>query len=413
MLFSCRCLVISVLYLSGFSVLAQETNSKTNPYFFIGFEGSIGNTHPANYNFPSTKSTESFSIFLGKSNQDDKLNWKNQLNHPDTGIQFSYMDYGNPINLGQSYSILPFINFRLKNNFSLRFALGASYFNTIYNEISNIDNKAITTNYTWNFRSNIYYDLFKFKRSDLKLSLGFCHNSNGHTKLPNYGLNTFLFGLYYQNNFYNNTKKNIYDSLNFNEDKSVSKYFISRFGLGQNVLNKYSTEKKQVYGYSIGAGFIKNSTFKYGLELYYHFYETYYDYIKNNGALVSDLYPELKNGIAINSSDFGTYANIELLMSHVGIELDLGVNFFKPAYRIDYKLNDGKYINNQYVMPDLDLQYFANRYIFSRLGVNFYALNTSKNPKNNIFLGIHINANFGQANFSELSFGYIYTIKKG
>jgi len=413
MFFYFRCLGIFLLSISSISIQAQETNSKTNSYSFLSFEGLIGNTHPANYNFPSTKSTESFSISIGKSNNDNDYAWKKQLNYPETGIQLSYMDYGNPSNLGQSYSILPFINFRVKNNFSLRFALGASYFNTIYNEISNSDNKAITTNYTWNFRSNVYYDLFKFKSSDLKVSLGFCHNSNGHTKLPNYGLNTFLVGLYYQNNFQNNIKKNIYNSLNSIEEKSISKYFISRFGLGENVLNKYSTEKKKVYGYSIGTGFIKNSTFKYGLELYYHFYESYCDYIKNNGTLVNDLYPELKNGIAINSSDFGTYANIELLMSHVGVELDLGVNFFKPAYRIDYKLNDGKYINNQYVMPDLDLQYYANRYIFSRLGVNFYALNTSKKPKNNVFLGIHINANFGQANFSEISFGYIYSIKKG
>ena len=38
----------------------------------------------------------------------------------------------------------------------------------------------------------------------------------------------------------------------------------------------------------------------------------------------------------------------------------------------------------------------------------FKAISTSKNPKHNVFLGVHINANFGQADFSELSIGYVY-----
>jgi hypothetical protein len=41
-----------------------------------------------------------------------------------------------------------------------------------------------------------------------------------------------------------------------------------------------------------------------------------------------------------------------------------------------------------------------------RLGLNYYFINPVKNTRCNIFVGADIDANFGQADFSELSLGY-------
>ncbi len=41
----------------------------------------------------------------------------------------------------------------------------------------------------------------------------------------------------------------------------------------------------------------------------------------------------------------------------------------------------------------------------TRLGVKLYLFNTNKIPKNNLYIGANINANYTQADFSELSLG--------
>ena len=45
------------------------------------------------------------------------------------------------------------------------------------------------------------------------------------------------------------------------------------------------------------------------------------------------------------------------------------------------------------------------------MGLKYYIINTKKKPKHNIYLSAHINSNLGQADFSELSLGYVYRLK--
>ncbi len=80
------------------------------------------------------------------------------------------------------------------------------------------------------------------------------------------------------------------------------------------------------------------------------------------------------------------------------MDAELGLNLFKPFYQE---------FNNKFE-DDSDFEYWLKKTFVTRLGLKRYAINTSKNPKNNLFLGAHINANFGQADFSELSIGYVY-----
>jgi hypothetical protein len=47
------------------------------------------------------------------------------------------------------------------------------------------------------------------------------------------------------------------------------------------------------------------------------------------------------------------------------------------------------------------------RLFASRLGLKVYAISTEKNPPINAFIGAHINANMGQADFSSLSIGIV------
>lgn len=40
--------------------------------------------------------------------------------------------------------------------------------------------------------------------------------------------------------------------------------------------------------------------------------------------------------------------------------------------------------------------------------LKYYLWSTNNAPKHNTFIGAHINANIGQADFTELSFRYVY-----
>ena len=107
------------------------------------------------------------------------------------------------------------------------------------------------------------------------------------------------------------------------------------------------------------------------------------------------------------------FATSELLLNHVGFEFDLGLNIYKPFYKIDWKLNKGysyETSNNETVevLGELDWYYEIKRTISARMGLKYYLWSTNNAPKHNMYLGAHINANLGQADFTELSLGYVY-----
>ena len=80
------------------------------------------------------------------------------------------------------------------------------------------------------------------------------------------------------------------------------------------------------------------------------------------------------------------------------MDAEIGINLYKPFY--PEHSSEFEY--------DSSFKYWLKKTFVTRLGLKLYAINTSKNPKHNVFLGAHINANFGQADFSELSIGYVY-----
>ena len=406
-----------ILLIVAFSInfcLAQEHFGSLRNYSFATFQYDIGRTSPANTYFPDTKSFQGIEIAIGKTNFSNQLEWTKQLNFPRTGISFSYSDFGNSENIGKAVSVIPFLDFSILNNWTKRLDLdvgvGASYFDVIYDKNTNVTNQAISTHITWAFRSNLRYDLCDFKNGKSQIVLGYYHNSNGHMRLPNYGLNTFFLGLHTEFNFNKNEVANLTIPTPSNmEGNNIQTYYSYRFGLGQNVLTKFDNNKREVYSVSASVGKIKNKTFKYGVGAYYRFYESYYHHIQSDGELVNDMYPGLKKNPILKASGFGVFADGELLLSHVGIEMQIGLNIYKPFYKVDYKLTQGKVIyDGSYQLGQLDWYYNVKHLVSSRLGLKYYAFDNNKSPVHNLFLGVFINANLGQADFTELGLGYVF-----
>ena len=244
--------------------------------------------------------------------------------------------------------------------------------------------------------------------------MGYFHHSNGHTKLPNQGFNSFLLSLSKKIQF-KTSEPNIIDK-DFSPKTTKTNYYSVSFGAGINALSipEIFNNKQPVYSLSISRGKILNNTFKIGFGAYYNFYRHYYDYISNNESLVQDgrEFNYLKSYPIWNASVLGVFANGELILNHIGIDVRLGLNIFKPAYKIDRRINQGWYFfprnfeaDSGLPLGEFDTQFYLKRYISSRLGLNYYIFSTNKMPKHNFFFGIHINTNLGQADFTENEHG--------
>jgi hypothetical protein len=257
-IFLLRFNLIFLLFSIVFNSYGQDYKNSKSDYHYLALEYSLGKTSTANVNFPEAKLQQGLLFSLGKTHNSGTEEWAKQLNYPQSGWTLSYVDMGNTKQLGQAITAVPFIDFKVfpkwTSRMNLKIGMGVSYFNIIYDENSNPNNKAITTHFTWAFRTNLYYNVWDKETHAIKLGLGYFHNSNGHMRLPNNGLNTFLVSAYSELKF----NKNVINDAIINNDtfssRTSQRYYYTRLGLGKKVLSKYNTDKKDVYAFSAATG---------------------------------------------------------------------------------------------------------------------------------------------------------------
>ena len=421
----------TLLFFVSFFGNAQKDEVLLKKNNFIIPEIFVGKTHPANNGFPEMKLSKGISFHIGNYQQDNTQEWAYRLRFPKTGIVLSLTDYGNTSYVGYSFSLMPFLEIgflkkTFKDRLHMNIGLGTSYFTQdysgqpySYNNIIDNNNRAISTKLTWSFKTFIYYDLLNREKADWRLGVGFHHQSNGHTSLPNQGLNSFLFSISRLSNF-SIQQKNTPDKQTLTtkiHNKSIQDYFTFRTGIGVNVLSESFNDKKPVYTLAASYGKILNRTFKIGLGFYYRHYDSFYTYIKYGEDLIIEQYPHFQENPYKYSSSYGVFISSEIFLGHVGIEMDLGYNFYKPFYEVEWKLQQGFYwdfydtdgtYETRYVYGELNTKYELKKAILSRLGIKYYLFNNNNNPSHNVFLGATINANLGQADFSEFNVGYVY-----
>ena len=411
-----------IIILISLNVFSQEKELEYNSSFSVLPELAIGHSTEPNGDFPGRKPQVQVFVNLNKDNSSKPHEWVYWLNAPETGVTFGYTNFGNATHLGNAFSVMPYIKFHpFKNKrFKSLFSLGGSYIDNKFNEDTNFTNRAISTDIVFSFRSFIYYSLSKNQNS-WSLGLGYSHHSNGHTKLPNQGLNSFLVSISKPYRFKSNKKVKVHENT---PEASRQNYWLLQSGLGMNVLSipESFNDLQPVHTLSIGHGKIINSTYKLGIGAYYNYYRHYYNYLTNNESLVQDgrEFDYLTSNPVLNASAFGVFAEGELLLSHIGINARLGFNVFKPAYDIDWRINRGNYFFPRDIPEDFPKDnlgeyntYFKmKKHIAFRIGFNAYLVSTAKKPKHNVYLGVYINSNLGQADFVEASLGYIFTLDK-
>ncbi len=407
-------LLLSVLILKG-----QENDSNS---FSVTPEILMGISGEPNTFFPDKGLQKQAFISLGWHHSKSTQEWASFIKTSKAGISIGYTDLGNKTQLGEIFTIQPFLEFNAfkSKNINLHVGTGISYVTEKYDSITNEFNKAISTDLTWSFRIFMYYNLIKSNQVNWRIGTGYTHHSNGHARLPNQGYNSFLISLGAEINTSKNSFKN--SAPVKMPEKTISNYFSIRSGYGQNVLSEAFNDKKSVYTISGEYGKVYNNILKLGLGAYFRFYQTYYNYISNNESLVQDgrEFSDLRSNAFTNALNIGISVNSELLLNHIGIDLQGGINIYKPAYKIDWRLNQGwGYVpriipenGGNFRLGDVEESYYKIKLTISaRFGLKYYIKGTTKKPVNNLYIGAFINSNLGQADFTELAIGYIKIFK--
>lgn len=378
-------------------------------------EYSIGETSSADNTFISLKASQTFGVGFGMQHN-DSLNWVKQLRNPYTGLILQVANHGNTEKIGYTISLLPYIEkpILLKNEkLKLLTAIGLAYHTKKYDFNENWQNKAISTDFTYAFRLGVYYDIFQKNNLQSRLNINYLHYSNGHIQWPNNGINTLALGLNISYDGFNKDTNAIEKVLSKKDIKKDKQSFFSiQTGIGEHALYRFYNYRRSVHSLDFMYGKIYNKTHKIGLGLYMRHYTNNYKYIKEANNLVSQEYASLQKNPFLNASSLGIALNYEFLMQHISMETELGVTLYRPFFPAEFRL-DATLINKQTGLYENGkaegTTYTMKRFLSGKLGLKYYLFNTYKAPKNNFYVGGHIVSRLGQADYSELTLGYVHS----
>lgn len=319
--------------------------------------------------------------------------WQRYLNYPEYGLSSMYVTHQNEC-LGQSLGIAPYVRFYLSPleaafKFSISGGLGFAYFTNPYHPYDNPENALIgssVTNYT---RGDIEIS-YQYRHLSMQLSAGAFHYSTGHVKLPNIGMNMLVFQgvLAYRPE----TERNIKENQTIQEKSNFKKSL--RIGLG---VHSFGSSVKPwggpvypVYSLSAACDFTKNNVVFIGGGSNVTYYTSFANFLMDN---------ELEMGSEFQKSlVWNLFFSQEVVLGHVGIYFEEGLDILKPFYRDYYKLyNDGS-----------GLDHFMKSYNSNKLGLKFYLHPLEEMEETNLVIGLYIKTNYAQADFSELGIAYVF-----
>jgi hypothetical protein len=376
--------ILFFLVVVSFNVLGQKS--------FPAFELGAGRILPNYPGHPSAPLSLSVSASLCQSNE--HTSWGSNFRNPETGLALRLAYLGNNEILGNQISVYPFVNFQLNKKpkpIYLKLGLGLALFNKPYDSITNKSNQVLGSVLSWHFNGTFYKTLMRTNDYEFRLGLGYYHASNGHIQIPNYGLNAFL--LSGEILLRNSTRLKSIQA--YTKDTSLSYWVVEhRIGLGVHELAGTTTPvggpKYTVLTTGFNVGYIPRNHIKWKAGLIGRYYTSYYHY----------MYDRNRNPRLLDASSIHLMIGSEFFLGHVGLDVELGVCLYRPFFREFY---------DQFVDRS-ERDYFLKNLFNNRLGLNYYLINPYKRPKYNVKVGGHINANFGQADFSDLTVGFVYRL---
>lgn len=199
-----------LMLLSGVRVWGQDYPWLSHNNFIVEARGHAGVFW--HHHFEMKKFNARYPAFEASFYQHTfgKSHWEADYEYPYVGATFYYADFGfnfenNPVldSLGSVFAVYPFINYPLASGdhsqLTFKLGVGLGYLTRHFDNFDNYQNFSIGSHLNAAVNLSFEYRQRITRRLTSVASFGLTHFSNGSTKLPNYGLNTFsaAWGLAY------------------------------------------------------------------------------------------------------------------------------------------------------------------------------------------------------------------------
>lgn len=320
-------------------------------------------------------------------------NWHQQYHFPRGGFELVYANFNNPDELGYSLGVVPFLELNARDerkHWKLRLGLGAAYFNKPYDALTNPNNFYIGSHFTNMSTAALFWQ----KKINEKLIFNYgatlVHSSNGHTALPNVGMNFLVL------------------SLGISAEKPLTKFkhelvstpkkaaYALKFGLG---MHEFGVTTKAVGGplypsYHVSAWVSKPKgqihLWQAGFTTAY--YTSFYDYMSAQKINESNRNVMAGTGLV--------FAGHEFVFGKFSLSTQMGFYFWNRFF-IDQLKRDNEWQG----MGKL------KAFNTNRLGILYYPFkkrNSLNHVKGQLMLGAYIKANVAQADLLEYCVGYVF-----
>lgn len=359
-------------------LINSAANAQTNS---LGLAYGIGYTIPNHPNFPKIKGPSN-SFELSWSHKSNCL-WSILNGGAVFYLNANIQNFGNNAVLGHAFALTPAMYFPIVKNrqFSMQLQLGwgAAWISKKFDNFNNPDNIVIGTNINASVSAGLEL-VYHRARMEPFLGLKIQHYSNGNAMSPNLGLNIPMLqaGLRYlferkikatnlmRPDF--KIKDTVYVKFDFNRPKIPFRPFF-QMGLGVSA-NIQRGPFFPVYNVNAGLQWLYRPSKSLLLGTEYSFNSAVYEFYRNNGSFTE-------------RDKFNRYA------IWIGHEWIFG--------RVGFTALGGVYLN----------RHANQRSIFpTQTGINFYPKIPYLKPRNQFWIGVHIRAYLGLADYVMLQAGY-------
>ena len=188
-------LLILVLFSGSLRMDGQNYKWLENKNFLMEIRGHYGGFYHHHFemehfnaHFPALE----LSLYKGTFGEKE---WETDYNYPYIGLTFYYSGLGGFDEIGKVYALYPFINYPLvyneRNKLTLKVGAGMGYLTEKFDHTDNHYNFSIGSHLNAAVNLSFEHRLKVTPTLSFVTSFGLTHFSNGATKSPNYGLNTF------------------------------------------------------------------------------------------------------------------------------------------------------------------------------------------------------------------------------
>jgi hypothetical protein len=380
---------ISVLY--SYCVYSQEntTNGFTPDVQLSYLYGSVKNP----ISIPNQGNAHYLQLSLLHQTGSQEQSLYALYKKPSIGATVLYGFLGSKDVLGKVIALYPTWQYMFNTSknlgASIRIGSGFAYFTNPYDKISNQDNKLVGSHISncTEISPNIW---FKFAPTTyVQTGVSLMHFSNGHTAIPNIGLNdiTFRLGVIYRPGSLVGVAMPI--RVKPNNDTVWRKRIQLSVGRHELAYTTYPVDGPTYNIYKVGGYLTRqiNRIHDFQLGLTMAFYDSYYTFIK-----YENYYSHFKPFMATQTT---LHIGHEFLLQHFGILTEMGLKVLDPFYR------------SYFLADEIDFAYTSKSLLSARVGLTYYPFNGAFASKK-LGIGMFIKTNFVQADYVDYSISYTF-----